>query len=92
MKDKLDINLRIGSVNLNLTIRPEEEQLLREAAREVNHAYEEYLKRYAGSSPQEVLAKVTLLFARGYLTTAQQVKSLKPMLDDFEAELDRLLQ
>ena len=83
MKDKFDITLLIGDVNLTLTIRPEEEELLRKAAKQINHAYKDYKKRFGNSSSQEVLAKVTLLVS--------QVKELDRTLGDFEEELDRQL-
>lgn len=92
MRDKQDITLRIGQVSLKMTIRPEEEQLLRDTARDVNIAYNEYKRRFPASSPEEVLAKVTLLFAQGYTSAAQQIKQLTPLLDSFEEDLDRLLK
>lgn len=91
MKDKFDITLLIGDVNLTLTIRPEEEELLRKAAKQINHAYKDYKERFGNSSSQEVLAKVTLLFAEGYGKLVQQVKELDRTLADFEQELDRQL-
>lgn len=91
MKDKLDITLRIGNVRLSLTIKPEEEALLREVAREVNHAYESYQQRFAGSSADEIMAKVTLLFAKGYLNLSAQTKRTQQILDSFENQLDRML-
>ena len=89
MKDKLDITLRIGNVRLSLTIRPEEEVLLREAAKEINHAYESYVRRFAGSETDEIMAKVTLLFAKGYLSL--QARQTEALLDSFESDIDRLL-
>lgn len=92
MKDKLDIRLRIGSTSLSLNIFPEEEAMLREAAKEVNHAYDNYRKRFASSPSDEILAKVTLLFAKGYLSLSARAKELDTMLGDFENRLDRLLE
>ena len=91
MKDKLDITLRIGSTTLSLTIKPEEESLLRVVAKEVNHAYEAYEKRFAGSPSEEILAKVTLLFAKGYLNLSAQAREVDSVLGDFETDLNRLL-
>lgn len=91
MKDKLDINLRIADVALSLTINRDEEQLLREVAKEVNHVYKAYRERFGSSSPQEVLAKVTLLFAKGYLTLTSQAKQLDELLVRFDSDLDELL-
>lgn len=91
MKDKLDITLRIGSVKLSLTIKPEEEAVLREVAREVNHACESFKTRFPGSSESEIMAKVTVLFARGYLTLSSEARRMDSMLGDFESEVDRFL-
>lgn len=91
MKDKLDITLRIGEEILTLNINRDEEATLRSAAKEINHAYDEYKKRFGNSSPQEVLAKVTLLFAKGYISTATKAKEIDRVLNDFDATLDRLL-
>ena len=92
MRDKLDINLRIGDVALSLNIHPEEEELLRAVAKEVNHAYDVYKKRFKDSPEKEVLAMVILLFARGYTTLRMQTKELDEMLDEFNTNLDALLK
>ena len=63
MKDKLDITLRVANTKLALTINPSEEPLLRAVADEVNHVYAAYEERFTENTPQEVLAKVTVLFA-----------------------------
>ncbi|MCM1292401.1 MAG: cell division protein ZapA [Bacteroides sp.] len=91
MKDKLDITLRIGSSRLSLTIKPEEEAVLREVAKEVNHAYESFKQRFPGSPDSEIMAKVTLLFARGFLNLSAQAQRAEQFLGDFEAELDQML-
>lgn len=91
MNDKLNINLRIAGVAIPLSINRDEEQQLREVGKEVNHVFETYRKRFAGSSDKEVLAKVTLLFAKGYLGQVAATKELDEELDRFESELDSLL-
>lgn len=91
MNDKLNINLRIAGVNMSLAINRNEEQLLRQVAREVNHAYDAYKNRFAGSTPMEVLAKVTLLFAQGYISLSQQTKAVDAELEEFESELQKLI-
>lgn len=91
MKDKLDITLRIGSVKLSLTIKPEEEAVLREVAREVNHACDSLRARFPGSPENEIMAKATVLFARGFLTQSEQARSAETMLGEFESDLDRFL-
>lgn len=91
MTDKLNINLRIAGVVLSLTINRDEEERLREVAKEVNHVYDTYRARFANSSALEVLAKVTLLFAQGYLGLAAQNKEIEATLASFEHDLDSLI-
>ncbi len=92
MTDKLNINLRIAGVVLPLSIHPDEEAHLREVAKEVNHVYKAYSTRFPGSSDKEVLAKVTLLFAKGYISQVNAAKELDAELDKFEDRLDSLLK
>lgn len=91
MNDKLDITLRIADTSMSLKINRSEEELLRKVAKEVNTVYDAYRSRFASSSPQEVLAKVTLLFARGYVSAMEQNQRIDDELSLFESELDRLL-
>lgn len=91
MTDKLDITLRIADVKLSLTINRDEEQLLRDVTKEVNHVFDAYKQRFGNSSNEEILAKVTLLFAKGYLTMTAQAKELDTLLGDFEKSLDNIL-
>lgn len=92
MNDKLKINLRIAGVVLPLIIAPEEEENLREVAREVNHVFDTYSRRFPGSPDLEILAKVTLLFAKGYVQTSHSAKEMEAELAEFESELDKLLE
>lgn len=93
MKDKLDINLRVADTSLSLNIKYQEEELLRRAAKEVNHAWSVWRndERFRRKTPHEVLAMVTLLFAKGYLSLESKTAELNSLLHDFEEELDRLL-
>lgn len=91
MNDKLNINLRIANVVIPLSINPAEEQQLREVSQEVNHVFDTYRKRFHGSTDMEVLAKVTLLFAKGYISQLATSKELDEQLADFESELDKLI-
>lgn len=91
MNDRLKINLRIAGVAIPLAINPEEEEQLREVTKEVNHVFDTYARQFPGSSDIEVLAKVTLLFAKGYLSAANTAKEVDNELDRFEKRLDTLL-
>ena len=91
MTDILDINLRLGDVTLTLKIHRNEEATLREASKQVNHAYKAYSERFADKSSREIMAMVTLLFAKGYVTASEQNQEVTRTLAEFESELDKLL-
>lgn len=91
MNDKLDITLRIADTAMSLKINRSEEELLRRVAKEVNTVFDAYRSRFPKSSPQEVLAKVTLLFAKGYVNAMDQNQHIDESLALFEDELDKLL-
>jgi len=92
MKDKLDITLKIAGVELSLNIDRNEEELLRDVARQVNHAYSKYSEWFADSNREEILAKVTLLFAKGFIQLKQQISELDNTLEDIDSELSKLLR
>ena len=50
MTDKLKINLRIADISMSLLINRDEEERLREVAKEVNHVYDAYTRRFPNSS------------------------------------------
>ncbi|MDE5838565.1 MAG: cell division protein ZapA [Paramuribaculum sp.] len=91
MKDKIDINLRIADVALSLTINPDEERLLREAAKGINEAWSSWRSRFKTKSPAEVLAMVTLLFTKSYLDLKEQTQRTDEVLDSLERTIDMLL-
>lgn len=93
MKDKFDINLRVADTSLSLNIKYEEEELLRRAAKEVNHAWTVWRRdeRFSRKTPHEVLAMVTLLFARSYLNLESKTEELDDILNGLEVDLDRFL-
>lgn len=91
MKDILNITLRLGNVSLSLGVRRNEEATLREAAKHVNHAWEGFATRFEDKDPSEIMAMVTLLFAKGYVTATESNAETAKFLAQFEAELDELL-
>lgn len=92
MKDKLDITLKIAGVELSLNINRSEEEFLREVAKQVNHAYKKYSELFADSPSEEILAKVTLLFAKGFIQLRSQVAELDDVLQSFDDSLTELLR
>ncbi len=93
MNDKLDINLRVADTALSLSINRDEEELLRKAAKEINYVWNAWRDeaRFSRKTPHEVLAMVTLLFAKGYLSRQTEVAHLDEILASFEDTLDQML-
>lgn len=92
MKDKIEINLRIADVVLSLTVKPQEERLLREAAKGINDVWRSWRSKFSGKAPSEVLAMVTLLFAKSYLSLREESQRQAELLDRLEASLDEMLE
>jgi cell division protein ZapA (FtsZ GTPase activity inhibitor) len=70
--DELAITVKIADRPYKMTVRAEEEEVIRKAARLVNEKIEEYAKIYAFNDNQDLLSMVSLLFA---------TKSLKALAD-----------
>ena len=63
MENKLKIKLKIGNRVYPLTINPEQEQNLRDSAKEIELLVEKLEKSYAVRDKQDVLAMCALQFA-----------------------------
>lgn len=92
MKDKLDITLKIAGAELSINVDRSEEQLLRDVTKQVNHAYKKYSELFPDSPSKEVLAMVTLLFAKGFIQLKSQINELDSVLEDFDNNLSELLR
>lgn len=91
MNEKIDITLRIADRALSMNISPEDETDLRQAAKEVNHAWQTWRKRFEGRDNQEILAMVTLLFAKAFVSLREENSRLAAVLEDFDNNLDTVL-
>lgn len=89
--DKIDITLRIADRALSMNISPDDEPVLRQAANEVNHAWLIWRERFQGRDNQEILAMVTILFAKSYVALRQENARLEAVLADFETGIDDAL-
>ena len=56
MNDKIKINLQIADSNYPLTINREEEQMVREAAKQVNVRLNKYREVYKNLEPEKIIA------------------------------------
>lgn len=95
MNDKIKINLQIADSNYPLTINREEEEMVREAAKQVNTRLNAYREYYKNIEPEKIIAMVAYQFSLGRLQLMQRndtrpytdkVKELTELLDDYFKE------
>ena len=63
MNDKIKINLQIADSNYPLTINREEEEMVREAAKQVNIRLNAYREYYKNLEPEKIIAMVAYQFS-----------------------------
>lgn len=91
MKDKIEITLKVAGHALSMTVDPDQQDELRRAADEVNHAWDTFRHRFEGRSKDEILAMVTMLFAQAFVSLREENLRLEKVLTDFETRLDNIL-
>ena len=64
MNDKIKINLQMAGSTYPLTINREEEQTVREAAKQVNIRLNKYREVYKNLEPEKIIAMVAYQFVR----------------------------
>ena len=72
MNDKIKINLQIADSNYPLTINREEEQMVREAAKQVNVRLNKYREVYKNLEPEKIIAMVAYQFSLEKLQLMQR--------------------
>ena len=92
MNDKIKINLQIADSNYPLTINREEEEMVREAAKQVNIRLNAYREYYKNLEPEKIIAMVAYQFSLEKLQLMQRndttpytkkVKELTELLEDY---------
>lgn len=92
MSDKIKINLRIADSNYPLPINREEEEIVREAAKQVNIRLNKYREVYKNLEPEKIIAMVAYQFSleklqllqRNYTAPyTEKVKELTELLEDY---------
>lgn len=63
MNDKIKINLQIADSNYPLTIERKDEEMIREAAKQVNNRLNAYRERYKNLSSEKIIAMVAYQFS-----------------------------
>ena len=95
MNDTIKINLQIADSNYPLTIKREEEQIVREAAKQVNTKLNSYREAYKSLEPNKILAMVAYQFSLEKLQLMQrndtrpfteEVEKLTELLDNYFKE------
>ncbi|WP_294630940.1 cell division protein ZapA [uncultured Bacteroides sp.] len=91
MNDKIKINLHIADSNYPLTINREEEEIIREAAKQVNIRLNQYRESYKGLESEKIIAMVAYHFSLEKLQWMQRndtapcmekIKELTELLED----------
>ena len=92
MNDKIKINLQIADSNYPLTINRQEEEMVREAAKQVNIRLNAYREYYKNLKPEKIIAMVAYQFSLEKLQLMQRndttpytekVKELTELLEDY---------
>ncbi|TWV14305.1 cell division protein ZapA [Bacteroidaceae bacterium HV4-6-C5C] len=92
MNDKIKINLQMAGSTYPLTIRFEEEQMVREAAKQVDMRLNAYREHYKNVAPEKIIAMVAYQFALENLQMkdrndtqpyAGKINELTEMLEDY---------
>ncbi|MDE7386786.1 MAG: cell division protein ZapA [Muribaculaceae bacterium] len=91
MNDKLNITIKIANQPpIPLTIKRDEEELIRQAESNVNRLWSAWSVRF-NTSPEAILAMVAFQFAKLHAAmSAEQSKTMKA-LKELNADADRLL-
>ena len=92
MNDKIKINLQIADSNYPLTINRQEQEMVREAAKQVNIRLNAYREYYKNLEPEKIIAMVAYQFSLEKLQLMQRndttpytekVKELTELLEDY---------
>ena len=92
MNDKIKINLQIADSNYPLTINRKEEEMVREAAKQVNIRLNAYREYYKNHEPEKIIVMVAYQFSLEKLQLLQRndtapytekVKELTELLEDY---------
>ncbi|GCB35287.1 MULTISPECIES: cell division protein ZapA [Bacteroides] len=90
MNDKIKINLQIADSNYPLTINREEEEMVREAAKQVNIRLNAYRGYYKNLEPEKIIAMVAYQFSLEKLQLKQR-NDTSPFTEKVQ-ELNELLE
>lgn len=91
MKTDLNINVSIGGRPYPLTIKREEEELVRKASDSVNHTIKQYSKVFEYKDMQDLYAMIALQHASGIMRLENEKSFKDKEMKDKLMEIDALL-
>jgi len=89
--DELTISVRIADRPYRLTIKKDEEEIVRNAAKEINDRLKEYAGSYAFNDKQDLLSMVAILFATKSLSLERQLKGKNNRIMERLDEIEKVL-
>jgi cell division protein ZapA len=91
-KDKISIKLDIAGRIFNFSIKPQEEEMIRNASKLIKEKVDEYRKKYEGKDAQDALSMATLQFVLKLLDVTDKKQAVHDKLDDLNASIENYLQ
>lgn len=89
--NELTITVKIADRPYRLTIKKEEEEIIRKAAGLINEKVKNYSDNYAFKDKQDLLAMVALQNGTSVLRTENEAKNMDRRLTDKMKEIDKVL-
>lgn len=89
--DELAITVKIADRPYRMTVKAEEEEIIRKAARLINEKINEYANTYAFNDNQDLLAMVSLWFATTSLKVQDEAGNTSTELVESLKALEKLL-
>ena len=84
MNDKIKINLQMAGATYPLTINREDEEIVREAAKQVNIRINAYREHYQNISSERIIAMVAYQFALETLQLKDYTAKIKELTEVLE--------
>ena len=85
--EKIPISVKIAERTYRMTIDPEEEEKVREAAKVINEKIKQYSESYAFNDTQDLLSMIAIQFATSSL---KMEKTVNLMDDELSAKLKHI--
>ena len=92
MPHQQDISIKIADVpRISMTIPSDTEEVVRRAEYNVNKVFNKWKQDFHDKTSKEVLAMVAFQFAKSYYQLRIHTETQQKLLEEFENELNRLL-